>query len=308
MKRSYIHDLYPALCLLAVFQSCESDVNFTGGESVPKMVVNSIINTEAEKLVLKLSESVFAFGSQTQKPVERAELQLTVNGNEVELTFEETKGLHRYYGFPANLSPGDKVEIRGKSPRHDDVYGMDHVPEPADITGIKTEWFTGKTDNRSYLRILITLKDTPREKNYYRVVIRVKNIYEFNGDYDPDWLRYDAHVDQEPLFNYMPNTPWDETPHRYRVFSDEMIDGKEYTLNIYVQMDKENLWGANPRTFIKAEIHTLSENLYRYLRSVELAGNGDNFTEPVKIFSNISGGYGVLGIYNINDKIIEIER
>lgn len=308
MKRSYIHNLYPAFCLLAVFQSCESDVNFKSGESVPKMVVNSIINTEAEKQVLKLSESVFAFGSQTQKPVERAELQLIVNGNEVELTFEETKRLHRYYSFPANLSPGDKVEIQGKSPQHDAVYGMDYVPEPADITGIKTEWFTGKTDNKSYLRILITIKDTPREKNYYRVVIRVKDIYELNGDDDPDWLQYDVHVEQEPVFNYMPNTPWDETPSTYRIFPDELIDGKEYTLNIYIQMDKENVWGSNPQTFIKAEIHTLSENLYRYLRSVELAGNGDNFTEPVKKFSNINGGYGVLGIYNINDKIIEIER
>ena len=308
MKRNYIHILYPALCLLAVFQSCESDVNFKGWESAPKMVVNSIINTEAEKQVLKLSESVFAFGSQTQKPVERAELQLIVNGNEVELTFEETKGLHRYYSFPVNLSPGDKVEIRGKSPQHDDVYGMDYVPEPADITGVKTEWFTGKTDNKSYLRILISIKDIPREKNYYRVIIRVKDIYELNGDDDPDWLQYDVHVEQETLFNYIPNTPWDETSNTYRIFSDELIDGKEYILNIYVQMDKENVWGSNPQTLIKAEIHTLSENLYRYLRSVELAGNGDNFTEPVKIFSNISGGYGVLGIYNINDKIIEIER
>ncbi len=308
MKRSCIHNLYPALCLLAVFQSCENDVNFIGKESVPKMVVNSIINTEAEKQVLKLSESMFAFGNQIQKPIEKVELQLTVNGSEVKLTFEGIKEQSGYYSFPIKLNYGDKVEFFGKSPQHDAVYGMDYVPLPANIIEVKTEWFKGKTDNKDYLRIPVTIRDIPREKNYYRVIVRVKEIYELNDDDDSDWLQYDVHVDQEPLFNYMPNTPWDETPNTYRIFSDELIDGEEYTLNVYVQMDKENLWGANPRTFIKAEVHTLSENLYRYLRSIELAGNGDNFTEPVKIFSNISGGYGILGIYNINDKVVEIER
>lgn len=262
MGKIYLKNTYTALCLLILFQSCESDVDFKEGESAPQMVVNAIVNANDEKKLLKLSESVFVFGDQKPKPVENAELHLKINGVSAPLTFEETKEYHRYYSFQSDLTPGDKVEISGKSPEHNAIYGADHVPEPAEITNLKTEWFTGKADKKSYLRTLITIRDKPGEKNYYRIVIRQKDYYEVNGDYEPDWLQCDLHVDQEPLFNYIPATPWSENPDRYHIFSDELMDGKEYTLNVYVQMDKDNLWGANPQTFIKAEIHTLSENIY----------------------------------------------
>lgn len=308
MGKRYLYNIYAGFCLLAIFQSCENDVHFKDKQSSPKMVVNSIINASEGQKQLKLSESVFVFGDQKPKPVENAELQLKINGIETPLTFEETKESHRYYSFRADFKSGDKVEISGKSLEHNPIYVVDYVPEPVEITGVKTEWFTGKADNKSYLRTLITLRDKPREKNFYRVVIRVKDIYEHNGKDETDWIQYDVHVDQEPLFNHIPNTPWNENPDTYRIFSDELIDGKEYTLNVYLQMDRDNPWGAVPQTFIKAEIHTLSENLYRYLRSVELARETDYFAEPVKIFSNIQGGYGIMGIYNVNEKITEVER
>lgn len=300
--------MYAAFCLLLLFQSCESDVDFKGRESAPKMVVNSIVNAQDEKKIVKLSESVFVFGDQKPKLIEDAELSLKINGIETPLTFVETEEHHQYYSFQADLIPGDKVEISGKSPEHKAIHGTDHVPEQVEITGLKTEWFTGKEDYRSYLRTRITIKDTPREKNYYRIVIRKKEYYEVNGDYEPDWLLCDVHVDQEPLFSHVPDTPWSENPNIYSIFSDELIDGEEYTLNVYIQEDKDNYWGENPRTFIQAEIHALSENLYRYLRSVELAGETDNFTEPVKIFSNIQNGYGILGMYTINQRVMEVVR
>ncbi|HCC51094.1 MAG TPA: hypothetical protein DEQ30_02805, partial [Porphyromonadaceae bacterium] len=62
------------------------------------------------------------------------------------------------------------------------------------------------------------------------------------------------------------------------------------------------------RHFVKVEIHALSENVYKYLRSLELASTEDNFQEPVKIFSNVAGGYGIVGIYNVSDTIVEVEK
>ncbi|MDR0733999.1 MAG: DUF4249 domain-containing protein [Dysgonamonadaceae bacterium] len=44
--------------------------------------------------------------------------------------------------------------------------------------------------------------------------------------------------------------------------------------------------------------------MYQNLRSQELAINpsGDIFSEPVKIYTNMQGGYGILGIYNVAGK------
>jgi len=52
----------------------------------------------------------------------------------------------------------------------------------------------------------------------------------------------------------------------------------------------------------------LSENLYLYLKSLELALAADRFQEPVKIFTNVDGGYGIVGVYNIGIKDIDVEN
>jgi hypothetical protein len=38
-----------------------------------------------------------------------------------------------------------------------------------------------------------------------------------------------------------------------------------------------------------------------------LTAGKDNFSEPVKIYSNIAKGYGILGIYNVAEKTVEID-
>lgn len=289
--------------------SCENEVDFEGKKTNPKMVVNAIIEANGEQQRLKLSESVFIFGDEKPKPMEDAELILFVNGKEKILAFEKMEDSHRYYRFHAGLVPGDEVEVSGSSPFHDEIRGIDHTPKPVVISGVKTEWFMGMVDNRSYLRLLISFKDIPGEKNYYRIVIRGKDYYEENGNYEPNWIQETVYVDQEPVFKQIPNTPWSEDASLcYCIFSDELIDGKDYTLNVYIQKEKINFWGSNPRSYLKVEMHALSENLYRYLHSLELAGGEDHFSEPVKIYSNIKGGYGILGIYNITDKVIEVVR
>ena len=88
----------------------------------------------------------------------------------------------------------------------------------------------------------------------------------------------------------------------FAIFSDELFQDKEYTLNVYIKLD--NFIDADQ--YVKVEIHSLSENLYKYLRSVELASNGDNFSEPVKLYSNIKWGYGILGAFSRNLKIIYV--
>jgi hypothetical protein len=58
------------------------------------------------------------------------------------------------------------------------------------------------------------------------------------------------------------------------------------------------------RQWVKVEIHTLSEKLYQNLQSQGLASGmtGDVFSEPVKIYTNMRGGYGILGVYNVTEK------
>ena len=307
------------LIFLLIHSACERDADFRGKELAPKMAINSVVCATAETHTLKLSESVFVFGQQKPQPIEDAELILKINGIETPLIFveqpqdnprgEAIQEHGRYYSFTSSLKAGDKLEISGNSLKHGAVNGIDYIPDSVEIADVKTEWFVGKTDDRDYLRTLITIKDKPHEKNYYRIVIRGASIYE-EIDQPLIWSPYDVFIDQEILFNNISGTigSHESASYMYRVFSDELFNGEEYTLNVYVQNDRFNWWGLNETRFVKVEIHTLSQNLYMYLRSLELAMSEDNFSEPTKIYSNIEKGYGVLGTYNVASMIKEIPK
>ena len=50
---------------------------------------------------------------------------------------------------------------------------------------------------------------------------------------------------------------------------------------------------------LRVEVITLSSALFQYRRSVELAQYQQNgLAEPVQVFSNVHGGYGIFGACN----------
>ena len=66
---------------------------------------------------------------------------------------------------------------------------------------------------------------------------------------------------------------------------------KEYSFTVESrQRDAEYKW-------VEIELQHVSEDFYKYLKSIELAqcSANDIYAEPVNIFSNVENGYGILG-------------
>ena len=90
-----------------------------------------------------------------------------------------------------------------------------------------------------------------------------------------------------------------------QIFSDEIIDGKSYTLKTSVQH-----WSfyADTNTVI-IELYAINKELYQYLISYSKhnEASGDPFAEPINVFTNIENGIGIFGgssIYRDSIKII----
>lgn len=150
----------------------------------------------------------------------------------------------------------------------------------------------------------------PTKKNYYRILIQEKTIPEYEGaptEDELEWRNTEVFIDQEILFNKIDGVAGDSKfDHTYRIFPNDLFQGKDYTLNVYIRKDSGNPWGEVERRLVKVEIQSLTESLYLYQRSVEIASNQDYFQEPVKVYSNINGGYGILGIYHSDEKVIVV--
>jgi hypothetical protein len=307
MKKSYF---YTALIIsVLLLFGCEKDIDFGGKEPAPKMVVNAVINAQSDTNLIKISESVFDFSGQKPGIVENPEIHLNINEKECgQIWLDTIIGVHSYYKFVSELNAGDKIEFSAHTPKRGTVNAYDIVPNNAvEIKNIDHSWFI--KDGTGYLRLYVTLKDNPQERDFYRIVVKTKGILMHPSIHEPDniWSLKNIFIDDEMLFHNPTETEGEgKSPNFYRIFSDDMIQGKEYTLNIYIEESNsaDSNWNDYVRQWVKVEIHTLSENLYQNLHSQELAigPSDDVFSEPVKIYTNMQGGYGILGVYNISEK------
>jgi hypothetical protein len=301
-------------CILLILNAallfgCEKEIDFNGKTPSPKIVVNSIVNARSDTNRIKISESVFDYSGQQPGIVENPEIHLYINGKTCNQIWLDTiTGVHTYYKFAAALNKGDKIDFSIHTAKHGTVKGSDQVPDIAEIRDIETFWF--KKEGLSYLRMFVTVEDNARERNFYRIVVKSRADLVHPSQQAPltYWDLQEVFIDDEVLFhNPVETEEANKSPNYYRIFSDELFQGKEYRLNVYIRYDD---FSKSPETdyvrqYVKAEIHTLSENLYQNLNSQEQASGmvtGDVFSEPVKIYTNMQGGYGILGIYSVAEK------
>ena len=94
-----------------------------------------------------------------------------------------------------------------------------------------------------------------------------------------------------------------------------IIDSPKPNINAAVQPSRTYDWEAMRQQVnepdiparVMVELQALSPELYRYLKSVELfrITENDAFSEPVQIYSNVEGGWGILGALSYDRHFVE---
>lgn len=152
----------------------------------------------------------------------------------------------------------------------------------------------------------ITFQDTPGKSNYYSLQIW--------GDDDHLGVLLDFSVD--PVFTQQQGI-LDEVfgssmvNWRGRVFSDELFDGKEYTLQVKEQLRSDTKYYTKRHI----RLYSLSEPYYQYLLSLQnienegIMGGLTNvgLAEPVRIYSNVEGGTGIAGGCQWFESLVDIK-
>jgi hypothetical protein len=330
MKKHILHLLGVALTLAA----CDKPVDFNVEGPSPKLVIDAIAGPnrgfkmgygynspeyDANTHLIYIKEAVFLFGGTKPAPVTDHTLKVRRNGIEIPV---ETTSKYSYFNTP--LMAGDRLDFSASTPEHGRVTASDVVPAPAVISDLKTEWFTDSKDNAWYLQTLVTVDDPAAESNYYRFEIRSTARYRYTGT---DWVynpgtgthdpvevkreyevteKHEVLTDHELLFSRTDNFPSAE---QWKQVSDEVFNGRSYTFNLYANIPRSphvpyetELIGHS----VTVDVHTLSAATFKHLRTLDIAADGNYTTEPIKVYSNIDGGYGIFGVYNVASKTVEL--
>ena len=200
---------------------------------------------------------------------------------------------------------GDKVKLVATTPEYGSAWAEDVVPQRVPIEKIEVSCRkeTGDpysiqnntpgniTYNNEYyaFQYYITFRDTPGKANYYQL-----------------WVEGDIQY-IDPIFNSVNSTidgtlGYDSVDGRGgRVFTDELIDGKEYTIQVKELIQAH--YSVQDLKERSINLYSLSESYYQYLLSLEkisastLSGSLSNIglAEPLRVYTNVNNGTGILG-------------
>ncbi len=297
---------------LILLSACEKTLEFNGEITDPKLTVGALANTDTSFMVY-LYQSAFFLDVQsfTLTPFDlssQATVQLSVNGaafysipldasenifisdyrpsinDELSLTVScegyETVTAQTTVLERPSFKITDHYSLYSKNPEEVMSDGMIH---PIDFWGTDT-----------VMNISCMINDPGNVSNYYRLSVKSIGSTKEGPLGVDDWATVkDIFSSDDILFvdNNISVSINGWPKHFSNVFDDSLFDGKEYTYAV------ESRQRSAAYSWVEIELQHISEDLYKYLKSVELAqcSTNDIYAEPVNIFSNVGNGYGILG-------------
>jgi hypothetical protein len=266
----YSYVLATVLAVLAC--GCEREIKFNGEELKPKLVLHCFPESGAPvRLTLKAGKFFLSKTGNTWDPVKDADVRLWKNGNFVEQLRYVPNMENSYYESLYCPQPGDEITVRASAPGFDPIDCTATMPEPPTVLNVE---YSGNWTNS----IVCHLRDISTHAEYYRV-----GAFAEIGD-----MSYDIMIDSDDFVFGMNESELFETVRNiYFVFSDELFNGKDYSLKFRLESPPEHYDRC------KVVLRHISKDYYLYVRTVA-AESDDIFTEPVQIYSNVNGGIGIM--------------
>jgi hypothetical protein len=254
------------LFILIIFSvtACQSELSVVDIASENKLVVQSFISPQDTILSVRVSNTNAVIGQVSKEFKTIANATVTIgNGIKSVLLSYDKDGYYRISSKQLEVKSGQKYFLNVNTPDGRAVSGECTIP----LTTIdKTKMIIdiqSLTSETKY--VSVKWDDIPNEQNYYALT----GVYET--------LRKGCNNDL-PIY-----------------FVDKNRNGEQFSFNFNTDIV---CGSGNPNYIIIIANYDL--NGYQYISTLQeqFSVNGVPFTEPVQIFTNIKGGYGVFSGYN----------
>jgi hypothetical protein len=158
--------------------------------------------------------------------------------------------------------------------------------EKVDTVGIILPQGSFNNSNKAYI-CKIKFNDPGEETNFYLLNIREmmsKNYASPNNSLD---FSCDDPIVEEKLFSGEKNEGI--------AFSDKLINGQSHILNIIIKKEVIGNYTAIDKQTVCFRLYSITEEYFQYIKNLNLYSKnyGNPLADPVMLYSNVSGGYGM---------------
>lgn len=279
------------------------------GAISPRLIVNCVAE-EGESFIFTINKSLSALDNAPMRTFKNAKIVLYAPGGISEtITYDPTYEV--YFSKTMFAEYGKTYSIKVSAPGLETVFSEMVMPNPVQITkselkliGLTSNQSGGSTYYSKYFDngiLKISLDDEPGKSNYYMLQLTSKwegkTIYRGSNHY---WVS--NYPDIESVYS-------SNGSGQSFFFDDGLFDGKEIQLELKTAY-KYNFYGSNTDSLVGYDItlYKLTEDLSRHWITVlKSRENEENpFQDPVQIYSNIKGGYGVFAGKSQLEKFVPV--
>ncbi len=298
----FTHRFLLGFFILALFFSCEDQVNLNLNETLAELVIVSNF-APGQPVRVQVSKTRSPLSTEDSLYLDHAKVQL-YEGNRLLEVLELVPGTSETYPYyiTRNFTPKVNVvyTIRAEAPDFEPVAAMSSIPSQTEIRSLEL----------SDLRILpidggrwayqytvaITFIDPAEQENYYHLnfyqqVIEYRLI---NGDTIVtdaalQKIQFSSELDDNSLIAYFQGGV---------LLDDKTINGRQvaYSFPLQVNIDPRREYIGK----MFAELRSVSKEYYLYHNSLsrQQTSSDSPLNEPVIIYDNIENGQGIFAGYN----------
>ena len=283
------------LSISLAYISCEKVIPFDGDVNTPKLVINSIFQSDSSfKVHVSSSRSVIDTAS--FKNIDDAIVTIKDrNENIIETLNHVENGFYKGQTFPQE---NQTYILEVNHPNYANITASDSLPSPIIINSVDTSTIIDPI-NGNRLQISVNFDDPENTQNYY--LIETYSVNEYLVIKNSDTTEYE--LDTTKQFMVLTDevfqnggSPWREQG----LFNDLLFNGQNKTLELEIPNDSwsgsEDGYDWSYQTLtLRLYLHNITLSYYYYRTSLELFQNasGNPFAQPVQVFSNVENGFGV---------------
>ena len=302
------------LLMLIGLAACTKEVDFTGTQSDPMLVVNGLQKVD-RPVSLSVEKSTFFLDEQPDCRVKDVHVDLYVNGvfkeslqvrdslekeeyyiwtDEGEVLKERLRYAFNYCEGAYVPNDGDVLRFEVSSSEFETATAEVTMPEAPNVISFDTVRVESGHEYETKVRFALKLND-PAGMDYYNLCPK-DGMTGFTSS-DPVFTDLMSVDDIEDVFGDNDYYGYGQ----YNLFSDKFFDGSEYSVSMEISIYTYDEFESPFYEPFTLEVTRLDANLYQYLRSYTAYSNSDPdsmvgmFTEPVQVYSNVKNAIGVVG-------------
>lgn len=283
--------------LLALFTiSCETVVQIDLPETESLLTVNCLFQQDsAFFFTLSASKGILESGELEQ--LNDGQIKISASdGTEETISTTSFDSLTFREGYISTMKakPGVTYTVTASRAGYESVTATAVIPEPQPVSSIDTTSVIIARERENH--VLVSLKDPSGIANYYEVKMKLLLYYPVGTDSFP-------YVLDIPIYPVAADGVFGNSSDL--LFSDELFDGQEYAVRVayspdWVEGDTAQIVEQLP-SYLIAELRSVSEDYFKFQQSYNTFqfSAGDPFAQPVQVYNNVEGGYGIVAGYSI---------